>query len=81
MSMNRRNFLLSTAAAAANLSMHGKVSPSQAGIAVVLTSVASALVDLPIVQRKAKPVMPQLILSSLIQVLVGAAVIFSQRLF
>ncbi len=66
----------STTAAAANMAMHGKVSMSQAGIAVVLTSIASALVNLPIVLRRpsVKPVMRELILSSLLQVSAGIAV-------
>jgi hypothetical protein len=46
------------------MAMHGKVSPAQAGIAVVLTSIASALVNLPIVQRKVSAASRELILSS-----------------
>jgi uncharacterized membrane protein (DUF4010 family) len=70
----------STTAAAANMSMHGKVSSSQAGIAVVLTSIASALVNLPIVLRRpeAKPVMRELVLSSLLQILTGVAIALIQ---
>jgi uncharacterized membrane protein (DUF4010 family) len=73
----------STAAAAANLAMHGKVTAAQAGIAVVLTSMASALVDLPVVQRqvKAKPIVRELTLSSLLQVAVGSAVLMLQWRF
>ena len=65
----------STAAAAANMAMHGKVTPAEAGVAVVLTSIASALVNLPIVQRKAKPVMKELLLSSLLQIVIGIVVV------
>jgi uncharacterized membrane protein (DUF4010 family) len=69
----------STAAAAANMAMHGKVTSSQAGIAVVLTSVSSALVNLPIVQRKAKPVTKELLLASLLQIAAGIAVVLVQH--
>jgi uncharacterized membrane protein (DUF4010 family) len=66
----------STTAAAANMAMHGKVSMSQAGIAVVLTSISSALVNLPIVLRRPKirPVMRELVFSSLLQVSAGIGV-------
>lgn len=63
----------STTAAAANLAMHGKVSASQAGVAAVLTSMTSALVNLPIIRRKAsiRPVFRELMTSSLLQVAAG----------
>jgi uncharacterized membrane protein (DUF4010 family) len=64
----------STTAAAAAMAMHGKVSSGQAGIAVVLTSISSSLVNLPIARRKAKSVMKELIFSSLLQVAVGIVV-------
>jgi uncharacterized membrane protein (DUF4010 family) len=64
----------STTAAAASMVMHGKVSSAQAGIAVLLASISSALVNLPITLRKAKSVMPELIFSSLLQVAVGIVV-------
>ena len=44
----------STSAAAAKMVTHGQIDPSAAGTAVVLTSCASALIDLPIIFRKAK---------------------------
>jgi uncharacterized membrane protein (DUF4010 family) len=44
----------STTAAAATMAMHGKISPSLAGSATVLTSLASAAVNLPIVWRTTK---------------------------
>jgi uncharacterized membrane protein (DUF4010 family) len=68
----------STAAAAANMAMHGRVSPAQAGLAVVLTSISSALVNLPIALRKAKSVMRELIFSSLLQIGVGIVVAMIQ---
>jgi uncharacterized membrane protein (DUF4010 family) len=66
----------STTAAAANMAMHSKVTSAQAGIAVVLTSIASAGVNLPIVSRqsKARPAMRELIISSVLQVIVGIGV-------
>jgi uncharacterized membrane protein (DUF4010 family) len=66
----------STTAAAANMAMHGKVTSLQAGVAVLLTSIASALVNLPIVWRqpKARPVMRALVLSSMLQVIAGLGV-------
>jgi uncharacterized membrane protein (DUF4010 family) len=69
-----------TTAAAANMAIRGHVSASQAGIAVVLTSVSSALVNLPLVQRQAKlrPQMRELAFSSALQVCVGIAILFLQ---
>jgi uncharacterized membrane protein (DUF4010 family) len=43
----------STTAAAATLAMHGKISPALAGSTTVLTSLSSAVVNLPIVWRTA----------------------------
>jgi uncharacterized membrane protein (DUF4010 family) len=73
----------STTAASANLAMHGKVTSAQAGMAVVLTSIASALVNLPIVQRQAKSklVVRELSISSFLQVVVGLAVLTLQARF
>lgn len=73
----------STTAAAANLAMHGKVTSAQAGVAVVLTSIASALVNLPIVLRqpKAKVVTRELVLSSVLQVVAGVGVTLVQWRF
>jgi hypothetical protein len=58
------------------MAMHGKVTPLQAGIAVLLTSIASALMNLPIVWRqpKARPLMRELVLSSILQVIAGLGV-------
>jgi uncharacterized membrane protein (DUF4010 family) len=73
----------STTAAAANLAMHGKVTSAQAGVAVVLTSIASALVNLPIVSRQAKANVAtrELVLSSVLQVVVGIGVAIVQLRF
>jgi uncharacterized membrane protein (DUF4010 family) len=58
----------STTAAAANMAMHGKVTSSQAWIVVVLTSIASTLVNLPIVscQPNARLAIRELVLSSVL---------------
>ena len=71
----------STTAAAASMAMHGKVSPSEAGIAVVLASIASAVVNLPIVLRqpKAKPILRELLFSSILQIAAGLAVAGIQK--
>jgi uncharacterized membrane protein (DUF4010 family) len=73
----------STTAAAANMAIHGKVTSSQAGIAVVLTSIASTLVNLPIVSRqpKARPVIRALVLSSVLQVTAAIVVVLIQWRF
>lgn len=65
----------STTAAAANMAMHGHVSQSQAGIAVILTSISSTLINLALVQRRVKlrPQMRELALSSALQVVIGIA--------
>jgi uncharacterized membrane protein (DUF4010 family) len=44
----------STTAAAANMVAHGQLQPGLAGTGVVLASLASALVNLPIIQRQAR---------------------------
>ena len=70
----------STTAAAANMAMHGHVAQSQAGIAVILTSISSALINLPLVQRQAKmrSQLRELVLSSALQAIVGIAILFLQ---
>ena len=70
----------STTAAAANMAMHGHVAQSQAGIAVILTSISSALINLPLVQRQAKlrSQMRELVFSSALQAIIGIAILFLQ---
>lgn len=70
----------STTAAAANMAMHGHVTQSEAGVAVVLTSISSALINLPLVQRQAKlrPQMRELVFSSALQVIVGVMILVLQ---
>jgi uncharacterized membrane protein (DUF4010 family) len=44
----------STTAAAATMAIHGKLSADVAGVATVFASIASALVNLPLVQRRTR---------------------------
>lgn len=71
----------SATAAAANLVLHGIVTPEQAGIAAVLTSMASACMNLPMVQRQkgTRPAMRELITTSIFQIAVGVAVLVLQE--
>ncbi len=74
----------STTAAAANLVIHGKILASEAGIATVLTSIASLLIDLPIVQKEVrdKNIIRDLYGASLLQTAVGVVVLLGQaRIF
>jgi uncharacterized membrane protein (DUF4010 family) len=73
----------STTAAAANMVMHGHVSASQGGIAVILTSISSALVNLPLVQRQAKlrTQMRELVLSSGLQFMAGIGILVVEMRF
>jgi uncharacterized membrane protein (DUF4010 family) len=74
----------STTAASANMVMHGKVTADQAGMAAVLTSITSALVNIPIVQRqvKSKAITRELIIFSILQVVIGIVVLaFQSRFF
>lgn len=65
----------STTAAAADLAFHGKAGPLQVAMAVVLTSIASAVVDLPIIHResKANGAFPRLVAATVLQIVAGAA--------
>jgi uncharacterized membrane protein (DUF4010 family) len=42
----------STTAAAATMAIHGKLSPDVAGVATVFASIASAIVNLPLIHRQ-----------------------------
>jgi uncharacterized membrane protein (DUF4010 family) len=70
----------STTAASANLAMHGKVTAAQAGMAAVLTSMASAAADLPIVYRvvKDRAITRDLLVSTGLQLVVGLAIVVAQ---
>jgi uncharacterized membrane protein (DUF4010 family) len=61
-------------AAAADLGFHGKAEPLQVAIAVVLASITSVLIDLPILRRQpgARRVVPSLALATFIQIAAGA---------
>jgi uncharacterized membrane protein (DUF4010 family) len=67
----------STTAAAANMVAHGQLQPGVAGTGVVLASLASALINLPIIQRQAKnPALSrQLTMLTLALTLLGIAVL------
>ena len=73
----------STTAAAATMAMHGKITPALAGSATVLTSLASAAVNLPIVWRttKDKAVMKALALKMATVIGTGIAAVAVDRIF
>jgi len=73
----------STTAAAANLSMHGRLSPPAAAVAAVLTSVASALVNLPVLYRQTRQKEETRTLSVLcfLLVLIGLGVLLVRERF
>jgi uncharacterized membrane protein (DUF4010 family) len=61
-------------AAAADIGFHGKAGPLQVAIAVVLASITSVLIDLPILRRQpgARRVFRSLTLATLLQIAAGA---------
>jgi uncharacterized membrane protein (DUF4010 family) len=73
----------STTAAAATMAMHGKITPALAGSAVVLTSLASAAVNLPIVWRtvKDKAVLKGLSIKMATVIATGIAAVTVDRIF
>lgn len=73
----------STTAAAATMAMHGQISPSSAGSAAVLASLASAAINLPIVWRTAKDnkITKRLTLEIVSVVLVGIIAVALDRIF
>jgi uncharacterized membrane protein (DUF4010 family) len=73
----------STTAAAATMAMHGKITPALAGSATVLTSLASAAVNLPIVWRttKDKTVMKALTIEMTAVIGTGIAAVAVDRVF
>jgi hypothetical protein len=60
--------------------MHGTVTAAQAGVAAVLTSMASALINLPIVQQQkgTRPAMRELTISSVVQISAGLITLLLQ---
>jgi uncharacterized membrane protein (DUF4010 family) len=73
----------STTAAAATMAMHGQLSPSSAGSAAVLASLASAVINLPIVWRttKDKTITKRLTLEIAAVALVGIIAVAIDRIF
>jgi uncharacterized membrane protein (DUF4010 family) len=73
----------STTAAAVTMAMHGKISPSLAGSATVLASLASATVNLPIVWRitKDKSVVRRLTLEMALVVSTGIIAVTIDRIY
>ena len=73
----------STTAAAATMARHGSISPSLAGSATVLTSLTSALVNLPIVWRiiKDKRIVRRLTLQVATIVAAGVTAVVIDRIF
>jgi uncharacterized membrane protein (DUF4010 family) len=71
----------STTAAAATMAIHGKLSPDVAGVATVFASIASALVNLPLVRRQShnKRLTRTLAIISLLLVAVGLVVLAAQE--
>jgi uncharacterized membrane protein (DUF4010 family) len=71
----------STTAAAATMAIHGKLSPDVAGVATVFASIASALVNLPLVQRQShnKRLTRNLATISLLLVAAGLVVLFARE--
>ncbi|HEX5242023.1 MAG TPA: DUF4010 domain-containing protein [Tepidisphaeraceae bacterium] len=72
----------STTATAAELVGTGQIDPQTAGVAVVLTSIASALVNLPLVYQQTRrgKIMRRLLLSTLLIVLTGIGVLIGVEL-
>jgi uncharacterized membrane protein (DUF4010 family) len=71
----------STTAAAATMAIHGKLSPDVAGVATVFASIASALVNLPLVQRQShnKRLTRTLAIISLLLVAAGLVVLAARE--
>jgi hypothetical protein len=67
----------STTAAVANTSAQGKLSPDMSGVATVVTSMASALVNVPLVYRETrqKEVTRSLSFISFVRILIGLTVL------
>lgn len=73
----------STTAAAATMAMHGQISAALVGSTTVLPSLASAVVNLPIVWRaaKAKTVVRRLSVEVFTVVAIGIAAVVVDRIF
>ena len=73
----------STTAAAATMAMHGQISASLAGSSVVLASLSSAAINLPIVWRttREKPVFRTLMLQTATVVAAGVLAVAVDRVY
>ncbi|UOE47747.1 DUF4010 domain-containing protein [Mucilaginibacter sp. SMC90] len=73
----------STTAAAATMAMHGKITASLAGSVTIISSLASAIVNLPIVWKtiKDKQVVKRLTIEIMAVIIVGTAVVALDRIF
>jgi uncharacterized membrane protein (DUF4010 family) len=73
----------STTAAAATMAMHGQISPALAGSTTILASLASAVVNLPIVWRttRSKCVMKRLTMELATVLGVGVVAVVVDRIF
>jgi len=73
----------STTAAAATMAMHGKISPALAGSVAIVSSLASAIVNLPIVWRivKDKAIVKKLTIEISIVIAVGILFIVLDQVF
>jgi uncharacterized membrane protein (DUF4010 family) len=72
----------SAAVAAANLATRGTVSPNSAGVAVVLASMASAVVNIPLVARQTRGqgVASRLLGLTVLQIIAGVGVLVIQQI-
>lgn len=73
----------STTAAAATMAMHGKISPSLAGSVAIVSSLASAVVNLPIIWKTVKDpaIVKKLTIEMLLVIGTGIAVVALDRIF
>jgi uncharacterized membrane protein (DUF4010 family) len=73
----------STTAAAATMAMHGKISPALAGSVAIVSSLASALINLPIVWRtiQDKAILKKMTIETVIVIAVGLTIVVLDRLF
>jgi uncharacterized membrane protein (DUF4010 family) len=73
----------STTAAAATMAMHGKISPSLAGSVAIISSLASAIINLPIIWRtiKDKAIIKKMTIELITVIIVGISVVALDRIF
>jgi uncharacterized membrane protein (DUF4010 family) len=73
----------STTAAAATMAMHGKISPALAGSVAIVSSLASAVINLPIVWRtiQDKAILKKMTIETAIVIAVGLIIVALDRVF